>query len=1535
MDEIKEYIKVCIKQNNFRLTPEKIRIISSYGTHKLYYNSDFICYINPDDFVIGNNIRENALKIINYINKYNELLKKKIIYCILCITTDEYDIIKYIISILEKLSLLKILLVAQNNTYYDLATQSNLDYIIAHKNDYKSMVQCGINTIKTSLITGNMIMVTNTNTIIDTTILSQTFKKFNSPFNLCGPSNCKYLDRTTKIVNMYNIVSNENVFLSNWFIINKALLVKLNWNMFDGITDICNIIEKQINGSVKVLKISNVSCICFEYERNKNIIQTKANIMEIVEHKILSTLLKELPYHKYESIYIFLDSIQLKSDNIIKDIPEVTIDNRKKTVPQIRTLQTKTIAKQDNPTQPLIKSTKLNINRYYLINNFISRNELNTKIKSLLMMKQLNYVIIEGNKNRILAHIAAIKDAITRNMNKIAIIEDIIVNSEIVNILMNESVFPLNWDITLINPSNPNRRILKLNNNDRSVNSIAYFGYCIKDNMYKKYLQMLNDKKNIYDAIFNIQQTNNVYIYSDFIMDTSLIYQPIKEISDIPKTTIKFVGNQASIESHTISRNYTNPNIIKSKIRYNQLVRDYNHPTYLKLDQKYLLGDVISKNDSNRIVQGLWIGEELSLNEILCITSFIHNSHEFHLYVYGNVKNIPSECIIKDANEIIPESEIFYYSEAQSISGKKRPTAFSNMFRYKLLYDKGGYWVDMDMICIKYLRFNDQYVFSSESTFSRSQTVNAGIIKCPPKSDFAKYCYEVCKNKDKSTLKWGEIGPKLVCEAIEKYKLQGYVKPWNYFCPIGYDRLNELITPTKIRIDMDWYCIHLWNEIWVKNNLDKNKIYYGSLFGILVNKYCKKYVTHEIFNLEFEYGKYNKSCVLFYWMPRDEDMVNEMENFLNMNKNDLYDAAKYHVHKEYASADKNRIKTFINSDIYVYMFTKLLELGIIDNLHIIFGMARNDKYVYNNEPLFSNGNYYNYNDKIFLWKLNDIKSLFSFTNAKMYFYKGYGNYEHFYSQLNIISPQSIYIRYLATALPYTVDKASNIVIDDKWIETYAHNDKCKKTIKNFANYFSDHFTKYDLVYVDTIEKIPNYKKIFFNTKKFLKMDKYSVMNYDDTSIREFDLVFCASDVHPSKNWDIFYDFLTYCERMRKNFSLLIITPVIVENILLKYTKFRHIKTTVKRGLNSIEMNQCYNKCKCLLITFGRDANPRVMSESLSCGCYNIVLDILSDGKDVIKDNPILGKIIKIPQKQREYEFSYRSIKCSLTSDQYNKIYNLIKQDYDHSLISRTFTEKYNYDLITNKLYNFIKETEIVKNRLIVTLATEDYSNNMNYLLASIKHTNPSLMVLVYYIGWRDTILSEFKKNYPNYDFEEIKLANYIKGDIIKLKVKIQRDVYFKFKLPFIWIDADSVVLKDLSVLFNKIGDNNLICYHRPYAEFYMKFAVGVISFGLSENNKMQQINEEFIEKYYQNSMTTTGYNNWFYDQSGLYETYQQYENDFKLYELSEDEHSINDTKDTLIYSRRLINKTTLKSMLQENKISIPHINFTGIKMKYD
>ena len=106
----------------------------------------------------------------------------------------------------------------------------------------------------------------------------------------------------------------------------------------------------------------------------------------------------------------------------------------------------------------------------------------------------------------------------------------------------------------------------------------------------------------------------------------------------------------------------------------------------------------------NRIVHGLWIGPTLSKMELLTIRSFLRHGHEFHLWVYDKIQTpLPKEVVLEDANKIIPRNRIIKKRTPtrRPASAKAALVRRSPIFRYKLLYKKGGYWVDMDVTCLR------------------------------------------------------------------------------------------------------------------------------------------------------------------------------------------------------------------------------------------------------------------------------------------------------------------------------------------------------------------------------------------------------------------------------------------------------------------------------------------------------------------------------------------------------------------------------------------------------------------------------------------------------------------------------------------------------------------------------------------------------------------------------------------------------------------------------------------------------------------
>ncbi len=237
----------------------------------------------------------------------------------------------------------------------------------------------------------------------------------------------------------------------------------------------------------------------------------------------------------------------------------------------------------------------------------------------------------------------------------------------------------------------------------------------------------------------------------------------------------------------------------------------------------------------NKVIQGLWIGAELSTMERLSIASFLQNGHEYHLYTYAELRNVPEGAVIKDGNEILPAASIFQYKHQQTYAG------FANFFRYKLLLERGGWWVDTDTICLKPFDFPEEQVFATEIC-REQEVVTSGLIKAPKGSPAMAYAWEVCQSKKPENLRWGETGPALMGEVVSKFALERFRKPYHVFCPIGFSDWQRVLEPDgQAVLDESSYAIHLWNERWRVAQQDKNAQYDPNcLYEQLKRRYLKE-----------------------------------------------------------------------------------------------------------------------------------------------------------------------------------------------------------------------------------------------------------------------------------------------------------------------------------------------------------------------------------------------------------------------------------------------------------------------------------------------------------------------------------------------------------------------------------------------------------------------------------------------------------------------------------------------------------------------
>src|SRR5271165_7383250 len=137
------------------------------------------------------------------------------------------------------------------------------------------------------------------------------------------------------------------------------------------------------------------------------------------------------------------------------------------------------------------------------------------------------------------------------------------------------------------------------------------------------------------------------------------------------------------------------------------------------------------------VFNGFWHGPELTVIHKTCLQSFVDFGHDYELYCYRRLDAGPA--ILRDAAEVMAESEIFYFS---NLGGEANIAAFSDLFRLKLLLQKGGWWCDVDTICLSDAIPVWERAWARECPEIDPAGVSNGVIRFPAGDPILRELYE-------------------------------------------------------------------------------------------------------------------------------------------------------------------------------------------------------------------------------------------------------------------------------------------------------------------------------------------------------------------------------------------------------------------------------------------------------------------------------------------------------------------------------------------------------------------------------------------------------------------------------------------------------------------------------------------------------------------------------------------------------------------------------------------------------------------------
>ena len=128
----------------------------------------------------------------------------------------------------------------------------------------------------------------------------------------------------------------------------------------------------------------------------------------------------------------------------------------------------------------------------------------------------------------------------------------------------------------------------------------------------------------------------------------------------------------------------------------------------------------------------------------------------------------------------------------------------------------------MDVLCLKPHEFTGRFVFSEQVDSSHSYHVATCILYSKESGEFIfedwiDWIMSLCLR----SITHGDLGPNLFTKLILQNKLESFVLPKEYFCPVDWQSHKDIFDYKG-----DSYGIHLFSSVWDEEdykNMDKLK----------------------------------------------------------------------------------------------------------------------------------------------------------------------------------------------------------------------------------------------------------------------------------------------------------------------------------------------------------------------------------------------------------------------------------------------------------------------------------------------------------------------------------------------------------------------------------------------------------------------------------------------------------------------------------------------------------------------------------------
>ena len=172
--------------------------------------------------------------------------------------------------------------------------------------------------------------------------------------------------------------------------------------------------------------------------------------------------------------------------------------------------------------------------------------------------------------------------------------------------------------------------------------------------------------------------------------------------------------------------------------------------------------------DEQVTVQGFWSGRPLTPLHWACLRSFLHLGYQFAVYSYDPL-TVPAGIRLEDANAIVPSRDVFYFENRETRSRDIAP--FADYFRLRLLYEVGGWYCDIDTVCLSPHLPPGPRVWARQCPELDRDSISNGQLFFEKTDPLVLTLLERCDRIRRNLPRRESLGPMLLSAVIKEHRL--------------------------------------------------------------------------------------------------------------------------------------------------------------------------------------------------------------------------------------------------------------------------------------------------------------------------------------------------------------------------------------------------------------------------------------------------------------------------------------------------------------------------------------------------------------------------------------------------------------------------------------------------------------------------------------------------------------------------------------------------------------------------------------------